>query len=533
LVIDPPPPTTNLTKHMPQILKELIVVLVIALAVFKLARPVILIFSSQQDFSRRRIVWFVLTTVAFLSPNFWLFALIAVPLLVWCGRKDSNPAALYLFLLHVIPPIAIRVPMIGISFLLDANFYLLLSFCVMTPAALRLFRSNDGTRIREFRTMDMCLFAYGLLTAFLFVHPETADGTLMSPTFTDSLRRVFVFFFITVVPYYLISRSGFNRRALLDILASYCLGCALLAAVAMFESARHWLLYAEIGERWSAVVSFTPYLERGSSLRAMASTGHPLTLGYLLAVAFGFWLYLQSHVKSKRMRLAVTAFIWLGLLAAYSRGPWIGAVCIYFVFAALRPRAVSKLFKAAAIAIVVALLISLSPLRDKVVSVLPFLGGTVDSENVLYRHRLFDRAWEIIGENPFFGDQNALLRMQDLRQGQGIIDLVNSYVEVLLSNGFVGLSLFLSFILIAALKAWSLTKEAGKIDPDLGMLGASIVSCILGTLLMMENGSFGTASERLFYVLAGLAAAYAQLGRSQKRGDVRYAQVDDGAHKVR
>ena len=518
---------------MPQILKELIVVLVIALAVFKLARPIILLFSTPEDFTRRRRVWFALTAVGFLSPNFWLFALIAIPLLVWAGRKDSNPTALYLFLLHVIPPITIRVPMIGISFLLDVDFYLLLSFCVMAPAALRLYRSKDEARRRGLQAMDFFLLAYGLLTAFFFIYPEIANGTLMSPTFTDGLRRIFVFFFATVVPYFLISRSSFDRRALLDILASYCLGCALLAGVAMFESARHWLLYAEIGDRWGAIVSFTPYLERGTSLRAMASTGHPLTLGYLLAIAFGFWLYLQSHVTSKRRRLAVTIFIWLGLLAAYSRGPWIGAVCIYFVFAALRPQAVSKLFKALGIAVVVAFLISLSPLRDKVVSVLPFLGGTVDSENVLYRHRLFDRAWEIIWESPFLGDQSALLRMQDLRQGQGIIDLINSYVEVLLGSGFVGLSLFLSFILIAALKVWVSSKEVGKTDPDLGMLGASIVSCILGTLLMIENGSFGTGSERLFYVLAALSMAYVQMFRSVKRGDVRYAQIGGSARKAR
>jgi O-antigen ligase len=499
---------------MLQILKELVVVLVIAFVVFRLARPVVLLFISQEDFSRRRNVWFALTTVGFLSPNFWLFALIAVPLLFWSGRKDSNPAALYLFLLHVIPPIVIRVPMIGISFLLDIDFYLLLSFCVMTPAALRLFRSKGETRIRGVQAMDLCLLAYGLLTAFLFVHPEIANGTLMVPTFTDDLRRIFVFFFITVVPYFVITRSNSNRQAFSDILASFCLGCGVMAGVAMFESARHWLLYADFDDRWSAVVTFTSYLERGASLRAMASTGHPLSLGYLLAIAFGFWLYLQSHVKSKRMRLAVTVFIWLGLLAAYSRGPWIGAVCIYFVFAALRPRAISTLFKASVMAIFVAFLISLSPLRDKVVSVLPFLGGTIDSENVLYRHRLFDRALEIIGENPLLGDQDALLRMQDLRQGQGIIDLINSYLEILLSSGFVGLSLFLSFILIAVFKAWALSKQAGKIDPDFGMLGACIVACILGTLLMLENGSFGTGSERLFYVLAGLASAYAQLGRS-------------------
>jgi O-antigen ligase len=225
-------------------------------------------------------------------------------------------------------------------------------------------------------------------------------------------------------------------------------------------------------------------------------------------------LYLQCNLKSKLARLAGVLLLWAGLLAAYSRGPWIAASLVYFVFSALRPRPFSKLLKAATIGGIVAVVVSLSPLRDKITSVLPVFGGTVDNYNILYRQRLAVRSWEIIRENPFFGDQTALLQMQELRQGQGIIDIVNTYLQVLLNNGFVGLSLFLSFILLPLFKAWALTRRITPFDPDLGMLGASLVACILGTLLLLENGSFGAGAERMFYVLAALATAYVHLGRS-------------------
>src|SRR5580658_232168 len=197
---------------MARSLKELIVVLVITLVVFRLTRPLVLIFSKEQDFARRRNVWCVLTAAAFLSPNFWIFALIAMPLLVFTGRRDSNPAALYLLLLHVVPPYTIRVPMVGISFLFDADNYLLLGFFVKTPAALRLIRDKNSNRIRGLQAMDFFLFAYGILSAFLFVHPETAAGVIMSATFSDCLRRMFLFFFVTVIPYFVISRSISDRR---------------------------------------------------------------------------------------------------------------------------------------------------------------------------------------------------------------------------------------------------------------------------------------------------------------------------------
>jgi O-antigen ligase len=518
---------------MPVSLKELIVVLVIAAIIFRLAKPVALSFIPADDFARRRNVWYVLTATAFLSPSFWLFAVVAIPVLLIAGRKDSNPSALYLMLLQVIPPIDVPVPMVGMPYLFMINNYLLLSFCVMTPAALRIIRSKDKARSQGFELMDLCLLAYGFLTAILYVHSEAPDGGIYPGSFTESLRRGFVFFFSIYIPYYSMSRASSNRRVLVDSMATFCLNCALLSAIAVFESARNWLLFSELASRWgNGVLLFELYLTRGASLRAMASTGHSMALGHMLVIAFGFWLYLQTRVASKRTRIGGTVIFWVGLLAAYTRGAWIGGVLVYFLFTALRPNPVSKVFKATGASLVIAFLIYLSPLGDKIVSVLPFLGGTVDSFNVVYRQRLVDLSWQIVQESPMWGDQAALLKMQSLRQGQGIIDLVNAYMGILLENGFVGLTLFLWFILIALFKAWSSSRRIMRADSDFGLLGASLVSCIMGTLLVIENGSLSGVSVTLFYSLAALAVAYASLGKSWQR-DSQVRPLDIGKEVLR
>jgi O-antigen ligase len=501
-------------------LKELFCILVIATAIFRLSKPIALLFMTAEDFSRRRNVWFALTITAFLSPSFWLFVAVAVPVLAIAGKRDSNPSALYLLLLHVIPPMGVPVPMVGMPYLFIINNYLLLSFCVLTPAALRLIRSKEDKRILGLQTMDYCLLAYGALTAVLFVHYERPDGGLYPATVTDCARRAFVFFFGIFVPYFSISRASGNRRAILDNLASFCLSCGLMAAVAVFEGAKHWLLYADMAGRWDIPIGISFYLMRGESLRSIASAGHSLGLGDLLVVGFGVWLYLQTHVKSKVQRVAVTLLLWSGLFAAYARGAWIAAVFVYFVAAALGPRAYSRVLKSAFVGLFAALIVSLTPLGARVARVLPFFGGSVDNANIVYRDRLLDRAWQIIQESPWLGDQEALLKMQDLRQGQGIIDLVNSYIQVLLDNGFLGLTLFLAFFLIPLFKAWKATREAKRVDKDFSLLGASIVSCMLGTLLFIENGSFSGGAERVFYVLAAIAAAYSYLWRSQQRRDL-------------
>jgi hypothetical protein len=450
----------------------------------------------------------------FLSPNFWIFAIIAIPILIIAGRKDTNPSAAYLILLHVVPPLALRIPMIGMSYLFDIDFYFILSICLLVPAVLRIRAAKPVSVIpRSLLLMDYVLLAYGLLTAILFVHYQAASGMIYEATFTDSLRRLFVFFLETFVPYYAISRSGASKNSIIEMLAMYALGCALMAAVAMFEAARHWLVFAEFNERWGLPLSMTNYLSRGDALRAMASSGHPLALGFMLAVAFGVCLYLGTLVKSAFMRISVSLFWWLGLAVAYSRGPWLGAIFMYFTFAALRPRGMTKIFRAASVAILVAVGLMLSPLRERIVSVIPFLGGTVDAYNVTYRQRLLARCWEIIQDNFFFGDQYALLRMQDLRQGEGIIDIINGYVQVLLDNGFIGLSLFLSFILIALFKAWSASRASRIVDADLSLLGIGVVTCILGTMLMLADGNLGTGPGRIFYTLAAIATAYGYVAR--------------------
>jgi hypothetical protein len=524
-------------------MKPLIVILVVSALVFGLAKPMALLFSTENDFSRRRNVWFALTIIAFLSPNFWLFAVVAVPLLAWAGRKDSNPVALYVLLLHVIPPIPVEIPGPGIE-VFDLNNYRLLCFCVLIPTAIALRRSKD--RPRGMTAMDVLLLAYGALQIVLFIPPDLPSHIILPDSPTNVLRRAFLFFIDVYVLYFVVSRGCRTQHAIKEVLAAFCLSSAVMAAVALFEFVRHWLLYVDLAAGWGSNPRATFYLMRGNYLRAQVTAGHPLLLGYLLAIAFGFWLYLQLHIKrqngepatqlltgrlrplgyplvmafgiwryiqsfiQKRKLIPLTLF-WLGLLAAYSRGPWIGALVIYLAFVALGRRALSGLLKASVILGVLGVALAVSPIGKQIMSTLPFFGGSVDIGNLDYRQRLAQRAWELIQQNPLFGDQLASTRLQDLRQGEGIIDLVNSYAEIGLHYGLIGLSLFIGVIVVGLFKTYLFARVNMLREPELASLGACLCACILGTLFMMASISFGLGLEKMYYVLAGLAAAYSAL----------------------
>jgi hypothetical protein len=498
---------------MLSIIKELIVVLAIAATVFHLAKPIALRFIGPEDFSRRRTVWFVLTIVSFLSPNIWVYLLVAVPLLVRTNRTDSNPIALYLLLLHVIPPVGVIIPVLGNNGLFPLDNYRVLALCVLLPATIRYRKSPEYAKARTFGAMDVLLLAFGVLQVALYTPPDLAHHYFIPDSPTNALRRAVLFFLDTYLLYFAVSRLCQSRQKLLDAVASFCLACAVMAAIAMFEEARSWLLYGDLAHRWSTDPTTGVYLTRYGVLRAEASAGHALALGFLLAIASGFWLYLQSRLPSRIQRFAVALLIWGGLYATGSRGPWLATALIYLAFKATGPRAVSRLLKGAAAAAALAALVLVSPLGDRVVSLLPESGKPAD----LYRQQLAERGWDLVLAHPYFGDQFPWPEMEDLRQGEGIIDLVNTYLAVALNYGLVGLALFLGFILIALLQAYAGARRLAQSDGDLALFGTSLTACIVGTLIMINSNSFLLSPQKMFYVLAGLATAYACVLRSPQR----------------
>jgi hypothetical protein len=496
-------------------MKELIVILAIAAATFALAKPIALRFSAPVDFARRRNVWLALTIIAFLSPNFWIFALFAAPIYVWAGRKDSNPIAAYLLLMHVVPPVPIDIPTIGISQLFTLDNYRLLSFCVLIPTALRARRSIDRKRTSDSRMTDLLLFAFGVVQIALFVPPDLPDHVILQDSPTNVLRRAFLVFIDIFVLYYAISRSCSDRRKIADAEAAFCVSAGIMSLVATFEHLRTWLLYKGLALRWNPLDTnfLMAWLFRGSSwLRTQASAGHPLVLGFLLAIAFGFLLYLQSR-DTLRVRLMTGIVFLCGMVVTYSRGPWIGAILIFLAYSALKPRAVSRLFKAAFLIAIVLGLIGQSSVGEKIMNSLPFAAGGQPDATLLYRQRLADRSFELMRAHPYFGDQLAIQKMEDLRQGQGIIDIVNTYIGVALFTGWVGLALFLGFILSASMGAYRVAKSTISTDLDGGLLGFNILACIVGVLFMIADCSLIFGVEKMLYVLIALAAAYARQGK--------------------
>src|ERR1700675_2748949 len=89
---------------MPEHLKALIVILVLATVIFVFAKaPACALASTSGDFERRRNLWFGITLAAFLAHNFWIFIIVAAALLLSALPREPNKLAMFCCLLFAAP----------------------------------------------------------------------------------------------------------------------------------------------------------------------------------------------------------------------------------------------------------------------------------------------------------------------------------------------------------------------------------------------------------------------------------------------
>jgi O-antigen ligase len=98
--------------------------------------------------------------------------------------------------------------------------------------------------------------------------------------------------------------------------------------------------------------------------------------------------------------------------------------------------------------------------------------------------------------------------MQAMMQGQGIIDVVNSYIGIALRTGLAGLSLYVSFHFLVMLGIWRAIRELpDKTGVDYE-LGRSILACLVAALVMLATVSSISVIPVVCWSLAAMGAAY-------------------------
>lgn len=488
----------------------MVVVLFLALTTFAVARPATSTLMLPATFAQRRNLWTTITLLAFLSHNFWIYALCSALVLLYARQKEPNPCALFWLLMFLAPPISAQIPGFGlINSLFEINHPRLLSIFVLLPATLALSNRSTSAKLGKIWP-DRLLLSYLIFSAALL----TRDTN-----FTNLLRETLYLLTDIFLPYYAFSRGITQLKYIKDAMAAFVLGTAVLAGIGVFEVARHWLLYSALPDAWG-LDSSGSYLGREGLLRASASTGQAIVLGYLLAVGLGFFLYLSTALpRAMHRRLGFLALL-AGLVAPLSRGPWVGAASAALAFLLTGPRSGRKLLMSG-IAVTAAVgLLAVLPFGQKILGLLPFI-GTAETGNVTYRQRLFDNSLLLINENFWLGssDYRERLAAMGMVQGQGIVDIVNTYVRVALEHGTLGLSMFVGFFLSVlwglrrAMSDWK--RHCSTQDDETLRMGRALLATLTGIMVIIATVSSISHIPWVYWSVAGAAVGYITMVRRQ------------------
>jgi O-antigen ligase len=279
----------------------------------------------------------------------------------------------------------------------------------------------------------------------------------------------------------------------------------MLCGLAVFESLKRWAVYDAVTVAWGLEWNLSFYLERAGILRAKGSTGHSLALGLVLVVGLGLWGALRGEIQRSGWVLVGSLGFAVGLVASLARGSWLGAVLLLFLLALLSQDALKRGLIALCLGGMALVVVTQVPALKGFADMLPFIGN-VDSENVDYRRRLLDISMSLIAQSPWLGFPGHLSYMEELRQGQGIIDIVNSYIGIALNTGVIGLACFVGGYL-SMLGKLLVLRGLPSVTDEGRRVANHLIATTLAALFIIVTTSSISVIPQVLSMLLGLGVA--------------------------
>jgi O-Antigen ligase len=484
---------------MPEHIRSLIVIIALSTIAFTFVKKIVGNNIAQKDLNRWRNIWFFITSTAFLAHNFWIYLLLSAAAILYVSRYEKNRSAYFFVLFVIIPPINSSIPGFGmVNYIIEIDYLRLVALTCLLPSAI-LIAGNNNFKFTKCKTDNFILF-------YMFFY---VGLYLRDTTFTDTARQGVYVFLETFLPYYVISRSIKTKAQMNYALFSFVTIAFVIAFIVALESTKHWLLYASLANALGAKFGYGGYISRASSLRAIGSLAHPIILGLYMTVSLGIYLYLSQFIQKPLFKRLGYFVLTVGLLAPVSRGPWTGAVAMLITYILLGPKAIKRISTFVFICSICFVSLFFVPNGQKYLDLIPFYGKT-DKVNIDYREKLFHNSMAVISKNPMFGSINYLEtpEMQEMIQGEGIIDLVNFYIALLLERGYTGLMLFVGAFIATILGIRKKMKLYTNKNSDMHNLGRSLIATIIGIMVILVGASSVGAIAYIYWSVIGLGVAY-------------------------
>jgi hypothetical protein len=447
--------------------------------------------------------WILLTTAAFVSGHFVVFALVAAGVCVWLARKSPDDVpAIYVALLPLMPLYEVTIPgFLGIKRILSIDYQELLTLVLLIPA---LIAARQRTAIRSTKVrngVDVMFFTYCAWLFFL--------AFVQRPSVTDSLRTAFEVVAFLLLPYLAVSRLIRSWAQFRSVILALVFSGLMVACIGMMEQRMTWHFYEHMPTllKLDPVAGFAMAHEyRFGILRIKGSIDGGI--GFFLVFALAGWICIWSlrMIKWWIMLIGLVAFA-LPIFFTGSRAAWIiSALMIASTLAFSLIKSPGRFVFAAALG-----MFAIPVVQNYFLSTTDAF-GTFD-----YRAELIRSAFPMVFERPILGWDGATElfangRLEHMRQGMGIIDLVNSYLTEALFHGLPGVAMFAG-ILFASL--WAVLRRhqrgSGSGEGFRPAAAAFLASMVIATAFLLVTISMVGHIPSYLFLLAALCSAFAAL----------------------
>lgn len=443
------------------------------------------------------LLWAASTLIGFLIPQTLpSLGVLFVAMLILAPAKPVERVGCFIAAFPALPEYyAADLPFPGLNYLTTLDHAKVAIVVFLIPVFLRAVSRPAPAHLR---LVDHLVFAFFILSSVL---------SIRALPFTSMLRAVFDQFLIVLVPYIAISRTLTTAEDFRKILQYVYVGVLICCGVGLMCWLKQWNMYFSFVDAGSVRGAF---ITRDNVLRIEGPMINVM-FGYLMAIG----AILTAHFYGRKEQSPILALGRFGALllvcyVAQSRGAILAGLvsaAVFYAMTRLSSGARGFVFAAGGAGAVFG-----------AINVFANGFGNFDPYGTFnYRVELMRAGLKQLGDHPLFGTPNFVEsgRFDHLLQGQGLIDIVNSYLQISLSIGLVGLSAYLfanGFVLASCISAAGRIPRkalASPADREAAAMNGLFAGMLLGMLALLSTTSLVSYVPHYSIIFLALAKGMA------------------------
>ena len=435
--------------------------------------------------------WVIAYVTLILSALSGMFSIVVIAILFVIKQtkvKNISHGVVFIALLPMLPSaLGIVLSGFGVNYFFTLYYPQLLVLCVLTYP---LIKSN----FKRLNLTDKLVFIYVILLCIL---------TYRAENFTSSIREVLIIMTSIFIPYFSFSVALKNKINFDNIAITFVVISVFLSAISVYEYFLHWTYFKYLFSRemFEVPAHYFAHYSRGESVRAVSSIGNPIPLAYylLISLLFGYYLYSVNKIKKKSLYI-YTILIISSIYFTGSRAGLLSVFLLPVIYMRFSLVGISKkiLFDAGVVITVMLVIFNM-----------PNLNAIDEHGTFQYRVELIENSLKLIFDNWSFGSRDYISNLEEMRQGQGIIDIVNTYLSVALQTGLSGLILFI-MVFISAIRSLSkvIVNSKNERSPNTQVQAKYLILACTITMFFIATVSSVSVIPYMYWAILGLVSVF-------------------------